>query len=487
MATNPMSGLLSNITGIDTTSIISQLMAVESQPLKTLASKKSAFDSQITAYGNLSSALNKLKTSLSSLESSSISGMAATSSDSTVFTATASTTASEGTYNIKVNNLATRQSIYSAGFDSDGSAVADLSSVATQKLKVQVGSAPAVQITIDSTNNTLNGIRDAINAANAGVTASVVNDGSKYRLVLSSNTTGASNRITVKVDENNDGVYSETGTESDTSGLSKLAFNATYDANGNVTGGITNMTQSQAAVDASLVVNGLSITRGANTITDIFNGVTLNLLNDSAGKTLTLTVSKDTQKVKDNLNAFMNDYNTAMGLARSLTTPPQSGSTSTQSNPPVLVGDSTAVGIINQLNSAITSFYSGSSPVSLGLSHDKQGNLTLNTTILDSALKTNLQGVTNTLDGMAKSLENMVRNFIDVQIPTRNDGLSTSSKAVQNNIDSLALRLQSIQDNYTKQFAALQQTLAQLQSTSSFLSQKLAAVASIGSSSSSSG
>lgn len=476
MATNPISGLLTNITGIDANNIISQLMVVERQPLQALTNKKAAFEAKITAYGNLSSTLSKLKTALSSLKSESILGMTATSSDSTVFTASASTTASEGTYNIKVNNVATKQSIYSTTFASDGSAVADLSSVATQKLRIQVGSATAVEVTVNSTNNTLNDLRTAINNAKGGVTASVVNDGTGYRLILSSNTSGASNRITVKVDEDNDGVYSEAGIESDATGLSRLAFNATYDASGNVIGGITRMTQSQAAVDASLAVDGLTITRSSNTITDILTGVTLNLLNNSAGKTLTLSVSKDTKKVKDNVNAFIGAYNAVAGLAKSL-------SASTPGKAGLLAGDSTANGIRNRLSSAVTSSYDGTSPASLGLSHDTQGNLSLNTKIFDTAIETDLQRVIDTFDAMAKSLEEAVTNFINVQIPARNDGLTVSSKGVQRSIDSLTLRLQTIEAVYKRQFAALEQTISQLQASGNFLSQRLAAITNGGNSS----
>lgn len=469
--------MLSGITGIDTNTIISQLMIVERQPLQSLTNKKAAYDAKISAYGNLSGALTKLRSSLSPLKSASIFGMTATSSDPTVFTTSATSAASEGAYNIKVNNLATKQSLYSATFASDGSTVADLSTVVTQKVKIQVGSAAAVEVTIDATNNTLNGVRDAINNAKAGVTASVVNDGTGYRLALSSNTTGASNRMTIKVDENNDGVYSETGAESDTAGLSRLALNATYDGDGIVTGGITNMTQSQAAVDASLVVDGLPITRSSNTITDILTGVTLNLLNNSAGKTLTLTVSKDIQKTSDNVNAFVGAYNTAVGLARSL-------SSATQGKSGVLTGDSTANGIVNTLRSTITSSYAEKSPMNFGLSHDKQGVLTLDTKILDAAVKSDLQGVINTFEGMAKSLERTVTDYVNIQIPARNEGLNSSGKGVQRNIENLTIRLQTIEAVYKRQFTALEQTISQLQASGNFLSQRLASITNSGNNSS---
>jgi flagellar hook-associated protein 2 len=469
MATDPISGILAGVTGIETSTIINQLMTVERQPLATLTNKKAAYDAKISAYGNLSSALSKLRSSLSSLKSSSISGMSASSSDATVFTATATTSASEGIYNIKVTNIASKQSVYSSAFVADTSAVADLSSVATQKIKIQVGSATAAEVTVDSTNNTLTGIRDAINAANAGVTASIVNDGTGYRMILSANTTGASNRITVKVDEDNNGVYEEATAETDTTGLSKLAFNATYGAAGEVTGGTANMTQSQAAIDASLVVNGLAVTRSANTFTDLLTGMTVNLLNDSAGKTLTLTVSKDSQKVKDNIGTFVAAYNTVTGLARTL-------SKSLPGKSVLLAGDGTANGMINALNSTLTASYSGKSPVSFGLSHDRQGVLSVDSALLDGAIKTDQQGVVNTFDAMAKALETTVTDYLNIQIPARNDGLSVSSKGVQVSIDNLTLRLQKVEAVYKKRFTALEQTLSQLQASGNFLSQRLAAL-----------
>lgn len=473
MATNPISGMLSGLTGIDTNTVISQLMIVERQPLQSLTNKKAAFEAKITAYGNLSSALSKLKSALSSLKSTSIFGMSASSSDATVFTAGAVAAASEGSYQIKVNHVATKQSLYSERFESEGSDVADLSSVATQTLRIQVGSAAPVEVTVDSANNTLTGLRDAINGAAGGVTASIVNDGTGYRLVLSSNTPGASNRITIAADEDNDGIYSEADDEADPAGLSRLSFNATYDADGEVTGGMTQMIQSLKAIDASLVVDGLTVTRGSNTITDMLTGVTLNLLNDSGGRTLTLTISKDTQKIKDNINAFIGAYNTVVGLARSL-------SVSTPEKPVLLSGDSTANGILNRLKSAITALYSGTSPVSLGLSHDTQGNLSLDTKILEGAIETNLQGVMDTFNGLATSLGETVTDFINVQIPARNDGLNISSKGVQRNIENLTLRLQTIEGVYRRQFAALEQTLSRLQASGDFLSQRLAAISNIG-------
>src|SRR3569832_1747623 len=172
--------------GLDTNSIISKLMAVEQQPLQDYSVKKSGYQAELSVFGKLKSSLANLNTASDALKTLNTQTMKASSSDTSVFSTTASSTTTAGTYSIQVNQLATAQSIYSTTFASDNSEIADLSGAATQKLKIQVGSASATEITIDSTNNTLAGIRDAINAANAGVTASTINTG--FEITSANNT-----------------------------------------------------------------------------------------------------------------------------------------------------------------------------------------------------------------------------------------------------------------------------------------------------------
>ena len=174
MAVTTSTGLFS---GVNTDQLIQQILSVESQPIATLQQKSTTYQGEISSYGTIKSALSKLQDALTNLKSSSIYTFGATSSDTSSLTATATSSASAGTYNININNLATAQSIYSTTFASQDAAVADLSTNATQKLQVQVGGGNAATITVDSTNNTLSGIKDAINSAGVGVTASIVNSG----------------------------------------------------------------------------------------------------------------------------------------------------------------------------------------------------------------------------------------------------------------------------------------------------------------------
>ncbi len=453
--------------GLDTSKIISDLMALERKPLERLEVKKSSYEAKFSSYGTLSSSLSSLRSSLSSLKSSSFLSMSTTSSDTTVFTATATSSASEGTYNIKVNNLATSQSIYSEIFTSEDTEVADLTTYSTQKLKIQVGTGNATEITIDSSNNTLTGIRDAINSATSEVNASVVQDSptTGYRLILTVDSPGSSSRVTVSVDEDNDGTYEESA-ETDTTGLSKLAFNATYDASGAVTGGTTNMTQSQAAVDASLTVDGLSLTRSSNTISDIITGVTLTLLDDSGTATPTLSIAKDFSAITDNVNAFVTAYNSAAGVARALSTSAEGQST-------VLSGDSTARSIISGLRSEITNSYNGKSVASLGLSHDTEGVLYLDSTILQNALNNDVQEVIDTFDSMATSLKATVNNYTDYMIPARKSGLTTSIDRIDDRMLSLERSLLLKEESLQQKFTAMESLLGQLQQSGDFLAQQM--------------
>src|SRR3972149_4677992 len=157
--------------GLDVNSIIEQLMQIEKRPLMNIQKKEVGFQAKISAYGTLLSAVSNFKSSVTALKDTSLMQMTASVSDTSYMTATAERSAAAGNYSIEISSLAAAQSLYSIRFGSQNSKVADLSSVATQKIKIQVGSNTATEISIDSTNNTLTGIKDAINDADAGVTA----------------------------------------------------------------------------------------------------------------------------------------------------------------------------------------------------------------------------------------------------------------------------------------------------------------------------
>ena len=264
--------------GIDINGLVSKIMAVESQPLQQLDTKEATYQAQLASYGQVKSALSAFQAAVGGLESAtSFQSIAATSADSSVYTASASSIAVPGTYSIEVVKLAQSQKLISGAF----TGVNDV--VGTGTLTFQFGtddgmggftvnSTKAAQsVTIDAAHDTLSGVRDAINAANIGVTATIINDGTGYKLSLTSSDTGAANSLKITV--TNDSV----GTNLDNTGLSQFA----YDPAGSVGNG-KNLTQTLAAQDAELNVDGINgIKKSSNVVSDVVQGVTLNLLKQS--------------------------------------------------------------------------------------------------------------------------------------------------------------------------------------------------------------
>ncbi|MCL0083688.1 flagellar filament capping protein FliD [Thermodesulfovibrionales bacterium] len=446
--------------GLDTERIIEQLMAIRNRPLERLDHQRSFYEVKISSYGSISATLSALDASMASLKRGAILPIGATSSDESVFTAAATASAAEATYSIKVNHTAARQSIHSIGFTTEQDAVAALTTTyPTQVLRIKVGSNPHADITIDSTNNTLAGVRDAINGAGAGVRATVINDGADLRLILSAEETGAANKIVVQVDENNDEIFAQAQAgETDMTGLSRLAFDAID--------GITNMTESVPARDASLDIEGLTVTRPSNTIDDLIAGVTINLLSDSAGKTLTLTVAKDKAQAVSNIDSFVAAYNSAIGLMRELSVP-------VAGEGKVLTGSSTVRAIMADLSAAITASHAGESPVNLGLSFDRVGVLSFSASPFKAALRDNPEGVIDTFDAMARSFKERLDMHMDIMIPARENGLNNSIEAITGKIDRMEMRLEAVEMSYRQRFMFLEQILGQLQVQSDFLAQQV--------------
>jgi flagellar hook-associated protein 2 len=286
--------------------LVSKLMAVERQPLTAIDKKEAAYQAKLTAFGSLKGALSTLQTSVQSLASpSKYNTMKAAVADTAIASATTTSIAKPANYQLEVTTLAQAQKIASSVISDPTAALG------TGKLTIDFGTYTSVgntfsvnptktatSITIDSAHSSLNAIRDAINSAKVGATASIINDGSGYRLVMTSDSTGADNSIRLLVDE---GIG---GTNTDTNGLSKLAFDPTA-----VAGAGKNLEVKAEAMSAAFKLDGISITKSSNTVTDAIQGVTLNLLKTNAGTPTTITVSRDTSGVKSSVDAFVKAYN----------------------------------------------------------------------------------------------------------------------------------------------------------------------------------
>jgi flagellar hook-associated protein 2 len=377
---------------IDVNTLVSELMTVESQPLRQLQSQQSGVQAKLSAYGQVQSALSSFDTAVSALKlGSGFQAAQATVTGSGVG-ATVSGTPAPGSYAVTVSSIAQAQAAASAPL-AGASTVVGTGTLTIQlgtynaganTFTAQSGSGP-VSVTINSSNDTLGGIAAAINGAAAGVTASVVTDNSGSRLVLSSTSTGTANGFKLTVADSD-------GTNTDASGLSQIAFDPTAAA-----GAGKNLTQTQTAADAQYSINGLSLTSSTNSITTAVSGLTLNLTQaPPSGSTLQaqITVGSDTNAVTNNVNSFIQAYNSLVNLESSLTG--YNASTNTAST---LTGETPMFELSSQLRSILGSQMSGGASgapswlAEVGIDFQSNGTLSLNSAKFASALSANPTGV----------------------------------------------------------------------------------------------
>ena len=326
---------------------------------------------QISAFGSINSALSTFKDSYKDLsKTSSYSAVNISSSDESVLTATAGLGAQTGVYDIEVKEKAQAQSLATAAFsspnDSMGTGTMTIRFGSYETGSFAVNADTTIQtITIDSSNNTLSTFRDAINADDSnGVTASIINDGSGYRLVMTSENTGEEHAMEITVSDDD-------GDDTDnSSGISQLIYN---DANKNVT-------ETVAAKDAEIVMNGLTITRDSNEIDSVITGVTIKLLDTKPGENIRLNINKDTSTVENEIRAFVDNYNAlTVQLNEFSKVDSSNGETG------VLVGDATVRSIENQLRGLLNNrleHLPGSikSFANLGIFTNRDGTLEINET-----------------------------------------------------------------------------------------------------------
>jgi flagellar hook-associated protein 2 len=411
MATSSTTGAVSTA-GITTPSInvagiVSQLILAEQQPITGLNNQISSYQSKISAIGTVQSSLASLQTASQSLNNLTFSSYAATSSNTAALSATASTIASTGNYSVNISQLAQAQSIVAAGQASATSTIGsgtsttltfNFGTISGGTLNTTTGTYSGASftangsgtktVTIGASNNTLSGIRDAINAANIGVTASIINDGSAnpYRLVLTSNTTGVANSMQISV-------------SGDATISSLLSYNPA---------GTQNLSQTSAAQNASFSVNGVAISKPSNTVGDVISGVTLNLAATTTSP-LTLSVAPNTSAVSQAINNFVKAYNGAVQTIQNLTSYDPTTKTAG-----TLQGDISLSLIQSQLASLIGQNM-GSNPASynnlsqIGIGFQQDGTLAVDATKLNNALTSNYQGVAGLFIASGTASDSLVK------------------------------------------------------------------------------
>jgi flagellar hook-associated protein 2 len=356
--------------GLQINDIVTAIVEAEKVPAQGLIDRDAVkATEQISAYGAINSALSTFKDSYKNLsKTSSYSAVNISSSNDSVLSATAGLGAQTGVYDIEVVAKAQAQSLATSAYASPND------SIGTGSLTIRYGSyatgnfvlnadTTIKTITVDSSNNTLSTFRDAINAdEDNGLTSSIVNDGSGYRLVMVSDNTGEEFAMEITTDDDD-------GDDIDNlSGLSQLIYNDTT----------KNVTQSVAANDAQIVMNGLTINRNENNIASVITGVTIDLLDASPGENIRLNINRDTSKVEDEIRAFVDNYNALTLQLNELTKLDTSnGETG------ILVGDATIRSIENQLRGLLNQRLedlpgSIKSFANLGIFTNRDGTLEIN-------------------------------------------------------------------------------------------------------------
>lgn len=459
--------------GLDINSLVSQLVAAEGDA-KTflLASKRTDVETEISAFGALKGALSSFKSSITALATkSTFSGSKLTSSDPDVFTVSGSGSIAAASYDIEVVDFAEAHKLLSGGFaDSDAA-------VGTGTLNIAVG-AEQFSITIDSTNNTLKGIREAINGAadNTGVSATIANlddglGGTQAQLILTSGKTGIDNSLTITVTDAD-------GVDTDGAGLSLLYYDPA-DATAP-----EQMTEINAAADAQIKIDGQTVTNASNVISNAIEGVTFTLLKKDPGVTHTLTVEQDKQKITEAVNGFINNYNAFIGLMNNLTS--FNADTGERG---ALIGNRTLLTLNGQIRRELSRSFSLPSSsvnnlVELGVTTTANGSLSIDSAKLSDAIESDLDAVIELFaseDGIAGRLNSLLNDYVRSNgiLDTKTKGLNSTVRRIDNDLAALDRRLGKLEAQLMSQFTALDVLLNQLQQTSSFLTTQLAAVPTI--------
>lgn len=425
--------------GLNVSQLVSQLVAAERAPQeRRIARQQSEVQSDLTAFGQVRGVLLGLQVAANALDSSgAVVGRKATVQQGAGFTASATSSAATGRYSIEVESLAAAQKQQSAAFS-------DTADLGTGAITFTVGS-DSYTVTLGATT-TLAELRDAINTATGGkgLSATVVKGDAGSVLVLNAATAGTAGAIGVS-------------------------------ASGSIAGFTAGLAVTTPATDAVVKVDGVTRTSSSNRLTDLIAGVTLDLTKAEDNTTYSLDITSDGAGVRSAVQSFVAAYNGALGTLRNVS----AYNAETGVGGP-LVGDSAIRGLQQTLRNAIGGAFDALS--TLGIRSSKDGTLSLDGAKFDQALAADPSAVANLFDkDNATSLGGRLGALLDGAVApstgtleSRTKSLNDRLKGLQSDVERLNVRLVRVEENYRRQFTALDGLVAQLQSTQSFLTRELA-------------
>jgi len=476
MATISSAGIGS---GLDINGIIGQLMAIERRPLDALGTEESAVKSQLSTFGKLQDYTATMRDRASALTSLTLWGRTTgVSADPTAVKISTGTGAATGSYAVEVQALAAGQTVSSRAFASSTESAFGAGTL-TIELGTWTGSptvsgftpktgAAAVTVTLGAEDDTLAEVRDKINAANAGVSATIINDASGARLAVRSKDTGAENAFRITAAETaDDGVA--------TTGLSALAFSRV---------GTWPMALNQTARNAEATVNGIAITSSSNKLANVADGVTLELLKTTSGA-IDASVAPDTEAVRTAVADFAKAFNELASYIREQT---KYDPTSKKGGP--LQGDRAAVGLQNQLRAILNVESSASSTFKrlsdIGLVMKADGTLETKSSALENGLA-NLSELRKLFDtdettSAASGFMTRFKRLGDLALGTdgtfeaRNTSLKDRIARLDKRQEQMQNRLEQTEKRLRAQYQALDTNMARLNGLSGYVGAQLQAL-----------
>ncbi len=439
-----VSGLASNL---DTSSIVDKLVELESAPLTQLKNKQTAMKSQVSILGTIASKMDALKTAMKGLSDDGV--LAVTNASSAVgYSATPGSDASAGRYSIQTLSLANAAKARSTAFSSSASEV----KAGTLSISVS-GTAYSVAI---AQGATLADVAETISTSGAPVTASVISDGTQSYLSITNKDTG----YTIGGDPSNALVITESST-----GSSGTALGATI---------------TSAATNARVKVDGLTIERKSNEISDAVPGTTLTL-KQITSTAEDLVLASDRDGTAERLNTFITAYNDVLSTVQK-----QLAVGAATDRESTLAGDSVLRTLQSSIQRLITSEVSATGAVrtlaDLGVKTGRDGTLSLDETVLSRAISADPSAVNNLFSDATSGLGTLASAMVD-KFVNSSDGLLTSrTKSLNKRVDQLdddqarmQLRIDSYRDRLVAQFTAMETVISSLKVTQQFLDQQSAA------------
>lgn len=437
--------------GIDFSQLTEAILADRSRPISQLQSRSSQLTRRNDAYKQLNTKLATLTEAANALTNQDLGNGRNTSSNaSDKVTSSATAAAATGSFSLSVTRLASSLTQASRAYASAETAVlAGGAATATFELRLG-GATTGTEITIDSENNTLEGLRDAINAADAGVTATIVATdvaGTQNKLVLTSNATGTAGRVELVE-------TTATGTLADLNLESLNPPGATNDF---------------SALDATFSLNGLALTRSSNAVSDAVSGVTFNLLNTGSA---TITVTSNRTDLEARVRSFVNAYNDVQEFIAG-----QYAKGSNGRPTGALAGDATLRTVQAQLRAtlSLSSTDNGGNfenLTQLGIGRSDDGKLTLDDTTLSAALADSFSNVRALFSGLSSTDTGLANTFYDAFAALSDDvtgvvqtaitGNETSIKSIEKTVSNQLARLNTLRQTLTRQFAAVDAAINQL-------------------------